>query len=216
MFAKLKEELKQSDTTLVAVSKTRTNTQILELYNQGQRVFGENRIPELIEKHESLPKDIQWHAIGSLQTNKVKYIAQFITLIHSIDSLRLLEKVNSEALKNERIIDVLLQVKIGTEEAKHGFDINQLKRILKDESSFNSYANIRIVGLMGMASFTSNTQQIENEFKSLKSFYDLCRKDYFDPTYFNILSMGMSGDYRTAIDQGSNMVRIGSLLFNSF
>lgn len=216
MFVKLKQELKQSDTTLVAVSKTRTNAQILELYNQGQRVYGENRIPELVEKYETLPKDIQWHAIGSLQTNKVKYIAPFISLIHSIDSVRLLEKVNSEAHKNERIIDVLLQVKIGTEEAKHGFTISQLKSILKEESSFDSYANVRIVGLMGMASFTSNTLQVENEFKSLKSFYDLCRKDYFDPTHFNILSMGMSGDYKTAIDQGSNMVRIGSLLFKSF
>ncbi len=214
MLKEIKEDLYSSQTTLVAVSKTRSQQQILELYDLGQRHFGENRVPELVEKHEALPKDIKWHAIGSLQTNKIKYIAPFISLIHSVDSYRLLDKINREALKNDRTIDVLLQIKIGMEEAKQGFKMDELKKLLKKEKSFEAFANVNIVGLMGMASFTNDKEQITAEFKSLKTYFDLCQKEFFNAKSFNTLSMGMSGDYKIAVSQGSTMVRIGSLLFS--
>jgi len=213
MLKQILDGLKTSKTTLVAVSKTRSNEQILNLYNQGQRHFGENRVPELVDKYESLHKDIIWHAIGSLQTNKIKYIAPFISLIHSVDSYRLLKKINKEAIKNDRTIDVLLQIKIGTEEAKQGFEMDELLQLLEEKQSFTAFANVRITGMMGMASFTDNENQVAEEFKSLKVFYDLCQEKYFDADAFNILSMGMSGDYKMAVSQGATMVRIGSLLF---
>lgn len=214
MLKEIKKDLYSSQTTLVAVSKTRSQQQILELYDLGQRDFGENRVPELVEKYEALPEDIKWHAIGSLQTNKIKYIAPFISLIHSVDSYRLLYKINREALKNDRTIDVLLQIKIGMEEAKQGFKMDELKKLLKKEKSFEAFANVNIVGLMGMASFTNDKEQITAEFKSLKTYFDLCQKEFFNAESFNTLSMGMSGDYKIAVSQGSTMVRIGSLLFS--
>jgi len=214
MLAKIKEELSETNTSLVAVSKTRSNSQILDIYNQGHRLFGENRVPELVEKYESLPQDIQWHAIGTLQTNKVKYIAPFISLIHSVDSVKLLDKINSEAKKNDRVIDVLLQIKIGMEEAKHGFEMAFLEKELTSKNIGDAYANVQIVGLMGMASFVDDESQVSKEFSSLKTFFDTCQSKFFTPETFNTLSMGMSGDYKIAVVEGSTMVRIGSLLFS--
>ena len=191
--------------TLVAVSKTKPNTDILEAYQAGQRIFGENKVQELAQKAGELPKDIAWHMIGHLQTNKVKFIAPFVSLIHVVDSLKLLKEINKRAEQNNRIIDCLLQVHIATETSKFGFGINEVKSRLNQTKEFQ---NIKIVGLMGMATFTDDTQQVSQEFKSLKTVFDSIKnKD------ITTLSMGMSGDYKLAIEQGSTMIRVGSAIF---
>ena len=202
------KELETTNTTLVAVSKTHPPELIMEAYNAGQRIFGENKVQEMTAKYETLPKDIQWHLIGHLQTNKVSDIAPFVTLIHSVDSLKLLQVINKEAEKNNLIIDCLLQVFIATEESKFGLSFDEAIAILKSNEARLS-KNIRITGLMGMATFTDDTTIIRKEFKSLKQFYDSLKNEH----NFSILSMGMSSDYRIAIEEGSNMVRIGSAIF---
>lgn len=198
---------------LVAVSKTKPNEAILEVYNQGQRVFGENKVQELVDKYEALPKDIEWHLIGHLQTNKVKYVAPFVALIHAVDSLKLLQEINKQGLKNNRIISCLFQFHIADEETKFGFDQQQIDILLKSEA-FAELQNIQINGVMGMATFTNNQQQIETEFQSLKQIFDGLKSTFFrDSKSFETISMGMSGDYQLAIKNGSNMVRIGSAIF---
>jgi hypothetical protein len=191
--------------TLVAVSKTKPNTDILAAYTAGQRVFGENKVQELVKKQEELPKDIQWHMIGHLQRNKVKFIAPFVTLIHAVDNLKLLQEIDRRAAQNNRKIDCLLQVHIAKEDTKFGFGNQELKEVLLATSSFK---NISIIGLMGMATFTDNNNQIKEEFKNLKTVFDSIKNDNI-----TTLSMGMSGDYPLAIEQGSTMVRVGSAIF---
>jgi pyridoxal phosphate enzyme (YggS family) len=198
---------------LVAVSKTKPNEAILELYAHGVRIFGENKVQELANKFEELPKDIEWHYIGHLQTNKVKYIAPFVSLIHAVDSFKLLETINKEAAKNKRIIPVLLQLYIAKEETKFGFDIEELKIVLAS-SEFETLENIQVAGLMGMATNTENEEQISREFRFLKTCFDEIKAMFFlQNLVFNELSMGMSGDYQLAIEQGSTIVRVGSSIF---
>jgi pyridoxal phosphate enzyme (YggS family) len=217
LYKEIVEELKQKNVTLVAVSKTKSVEEILELYDLGQRDFGENYVQELKEKYEQLPKDIRWHFIGHLQSNKVKLIAPFVFLIHSVDSLKLLKEINKEAQKNNRVIDCLLQIYIAKEETKFGLNEEELKAIIEAISSADlerePFKNICIKGLMGMASFIEDEEIIRNEFKILKSIFD----KYSSMSTFNfqlsIISMGMSADYQMAMEEGSNMVRIGSLLF---
>jgi pyridoxal phosphate enzyme (YggS family) len=202
--------------TLVAVSKTKPVADLMEAYNAGQRIFGENKIQEMTEKWEEMPKDIQWHMIGHVQTNKVKFMAEYVSLIHGVDSFKLLKEINKQAAKNNRIIEVLLQVFIAEEESKFGLDENELNEILKQvQNDKESYKNIRIVGLMGMATFTDNSTQIEKEFKNLKSIFDKTNSLSIVNYPLSILSMGMSGDYKLAISCGSTMVRIGSSIFGN-
>lgn len=195
--------------TLVAVSKTKPVEDIMEAYNAGQRVFGENKIQDMVEKYEQLPKDIQWHMIGHVQRNKVKYMAPFVSLIHGVDSLKLLKEINKQAKKHNRVIDCLLQMHIAQESTKFGMDEEELFALLTS-SEITSLKNINIVGLMGMATFTSNQEQIEKEFKHLKNVFDKVKQTRNSLT---VLSMGMSGDYKIAIKCGSTMVRIGSSIF---
>jgi len=204
-YQQINEELRLSKITLVAVSKTKPVEDILELYDLGHRDFGENYVQELVEKAERLPKDIRWHFIGHLQSNKVKLITPFIYLIHGVDSLKLLKEIDKQAEKNKRLIDCLLQVHIAEEETKFGFDENELFAL-----EIGQFANLKIKGLMGMASLTENTNKIRIEFKHLKTIY---KKLSTLTPQLSILSMGMSADYKIAIEEGSNMVRIGSLLF---
>jgi hypothetical protein len=199
--------------TLVAVTKTRPVEILQQAYDLGLRDFGENRVQEMIEKQPVLPSDIRWHQIGHLQTNKVKHIAPFVHLIHSVDSLRLLEEINRQALKNERIIDCLLQFYIATEESKFGLNEAELKTIIESEE-YKSMANIRICGLMGMASFSDDLALVRSELAGLKQLFDQLKSGFFsEAPWFKILSMGMSGDYELAIEEGSTMVRIGTALF---
>ena len=204
-YQQIHEELRLLNITLVAVSKTKPIEDILELYNLGHRDFGENYVQELAEKAEKLPTDIRWHFIGHLQTNKVKSIVPFIYLIHGVDSLKLLKEMDKQAEKNKRIIDCLLQVHIAQEETKFGFDETELLN-----SELKQFSNVRIKGLMGMASLTDDINKIRFEFKSLKILFEKLKTQ--NPE-LSILSMGMSADYKIAIEEGSNMVRIGSLLF---
>ena len=197
--------------TLVAVSKTKPLADIQEAYDAGQRVFGENKVQEMAGKYESLPKDIQWHMIGHLQSNKVKYMAHFVDLIHGIDSLKTLKEINKQAKKHNRIISCLLQAKIATEETKFGLSFEQIEEILQSDE-LAQLNNIKITGLMGMASFSSDEKMVSNEFKKLKIFYD--KMNSLDAG-FTILSMGMSGDYELAITHGSNMIRVGSAIFGA-
>lgn len=197
---------------LVAVSKTKPITAIQEAYDTGQRIFGENKIQELVKKHEALHKDIEWHMIGHLQRNKVKYIAPFVTLIHAVDSLKLLEEINKQALKNNRIINCLLQIKIASEESKFGMTKENVNLLLQSEV-FQSFKNIKIVGLMGMATFTSNQEQVKNEFVSLKAIFEDLKNTKTTNCQLNTLSMGMSGDFQLAIEEGSTMIRVGSAIF---
>lgn len=194
--------------TLVAVSKTQPHQAIQTLYDAGQRVFGENKVQELVDKFEALPKDIQWHMIGHLQKNKVKYMASFVHLIHSVDSEDLLKEINKQAAKNNRVISCLMQIHIAQEETKFGMDATEAKELL--ESYSEKYPNVRIVGLMGMATFTEDENQVRKEFQYLKSLFDQFQLQYSE---LKILSMGMSGDYQMAIEEGSTMVRVGSSIF---
>lgn len=210
-FKKIHSELTAQNVTLVAVSKTKPVEDINELYLLGQRDFGENYVQELVDKEACLPKDINWHFIGHLQSNKVKYIAPFVYLIHGVDSLKLLQEINKQAIKNNRIINCLLQVYIAKEESKFGLDENELDLIKQQLPTLN---NIRICGLMGMASFTDNSKIIKTEFQYLQQLHQTIKNWSFPNSDIpNILSMGMSGDYLLAVDCGSTMVRIGSLLF---
>ncbi|PKD20869.1 alanine racemase [Salegentibacter salinarum] len=197
------------DVTLVAISKTKPTEDLLEAYEAGQRHFGENKIQEMTEKWEELPKDIKWHMVGHVQRNKVKYMAPYVSLIHAVDSLKLLKEINKEADKNERSIDCLLQIKIAEEESKYGISTEEAREIL-DSDKFKSLNHIKVKGLMGMATFTDDESQVKKEFEHLKSVFDDFKETYSD---MNILSMGMSGDYKIALDSGSNMVRIGSDIF---
>jgi hypothetical protein len=198
--------------TLVAVSKTKPVQDILEAYNAGQRVFGENKVQEMVEKHDKMPKDIEWHMIGHLQRNKVKYMASFVSLIHGVDNLRLLQEINKQAKKHDRIINCLLQIKIASEESKFGLSATEASQILQSDD-FSALQNIKVVGLMGMATFTDNQNQITQEFKSLKDAFDEFENLKAVNCDLKTLSMGMSGDYQTAIKCGSNMIRVGSSIF---
>ncbi|MCR9154504.1 MAG: YggS family pyridoxal phosphate-dependent enzyme [Bacteroidetes bacterium] len=209
----LKAELPK-DVCLVAVSKTKPVEALEEAYAQGQRIFGENRIQEMQEKAKVLPKDIQWHMIGHVQDNKIKYMADFVSLVHGMDKPKRLKALNKEAAKVNRVIDCLVQVHIAEEESKFGFDYQEAEALFKSEIE-SLYPNIRICGLMGMATFTDDKEQVEREFAGLKSFYDKIKAQLYNADHFNILSMGMSGDFKLAIKQGSNMVRIGSSIFGA-
>ena len=208
---KIKSKLPQN-VTLVAVSKTKPLSDLLEAYDTGQRIFGENKIQEMASKYDEMPKDIEWHMIGHIQRNKVKYMAPFVSLIHGVDSLRLLAEINKQALKNNRIIDCLLQVKIASEESKFGLSENEVLNLL-DSDEIKTFQNIKIIGLMGMATFTNNQEQLQKEFEILKCIFD--NLTHLNSTNYNLktLSMGMSDDYPIAIKNGSTMIRVGSSIF---
>lgn len=213
----IKDDLKHIKSTLpdqvslVAVSKTKPVSDLMEAYDAGQRIFGENKIQEMAEKHEQMPKDIQWHMIGHVQTNKVKYMAEFVSLIHGVDSYKLLKEINKQAKKHDRIIDCLLQIKIAQEDSKFGISPEGASALVKSDA-FSELKHINVVGVMGMATFTDNKEQVESEFKCLKStFEDLKTQD----SGLKIISMGMSGDYQLAIECGSNMIRVGSRIFGT-
>ncbi len=199
---------------LVAVSKTKPLEDLMEAYHAGQRIFGENKIQEMTEKWEQMPKDIQWHMIGHVQTNKVKYMAPYVNLIHGVDSLKLLIEINKQAKKWRRVIPCLLQVYIATEETKFGLAHDELLQLIHSDE-FKALENIKIVGLMGMASFTDNNDKIRSEFQSLKDIFDYVKPYQLNNCHFEHLSMGMSGDYLIAIECGSTIVRIGSSIFGS-
>lgn len=212
-YQTLKQICAQKAVTLVAVSKTKPQQDILELYHIGERVFGENKVQELVEKHEHLPKDIEWHFIGHLQTNKVKYIASFVHLIHAVDSLDLLKEINKRALQNNRVIDCLIQFHIAQEESKFGLSESELVDFFTEAVKFE---HVRITGIMAMATFTENESIIREEFQSLKQIFDSIKSTYFkDISYFKEISMGMSNDFEIAIEKGSTMIRIGSSIFGS-
>ena len=211
----IQAKVKEYGATLVAVSKTKPVSAIDELYAQGQRIFGENRVAEMIEKCDSLHDDIQWHMIGHLQTKKVKHIIPFVSLIHAVDTVKLLDEINKRAAQHERKVDVLLQFHIAEEESKYGLSPKEAKEIL-DDNDFAPFTNVNIVGVMGMATFTDDKDQVRSEFKKLKSIFDQIKSDYFvDDESFKEISMGMSGDYEMALEEGSTMVRIGSLIFGA-
>lgn len=198
---------------LVAVSKTKPNEDILEAYNTGHRIFGENKVQDLTKKHEDLPKDIEWHFIGHPQTNKVKFIAPFISLIHGVDSIKLLKTINKEAVKNDRIIDVLLQFHIALESTKFGLSFQEAEELLSSDE-YKQLKNVRVVGVMGMATYTENQEQIRTEFRELKRIFKTIKKNYFSGfDTFTEISMGMSGDYPIAIEEGSTLIRVGSKIF---
>ncbi|CAA0195378.1 conserved hypothetical protein; putative enzyme with PLP-binding domain [Tenacibaculum maritimum] len=197
------------EVTLVAVSKTKPIADIQEAYNAGQRIFGENKIQEMVVKYDALPKDIQWHMIGHLQKNKVKYMAHFVDLIHGVDSFKTLKEINKQAEKHHRVIKCLLQARIAQEATKFGLSFNDIATLISSDEIL-ALKNIKIVGFMGMATFTEDTTQIKNEFSSLKTLFDQLKLQH---TTLKILSIGMSGDYKIAIENGSNMVRIGSAIF---
>jgi pyridoxal phosphate enzyme (YggS family) len=198
--------------TLVAVSKTKPVSDLMEAYNAGQRIFGENKIQEMADKYEEMPKDIEWHMIGHVQRNKVKYMAEFVNLIHGVDSLKLLNEINKQALKHDRTIHCLLQLKIAEEDSKFGMSSEDAKALLVSEE-FKKLKNVIITGVMGMATFTDDTNQVKQEFKRLKTTFDNLKSSQTENCQLEIISMGMSGDYKLAIDCGSTMVRIGSSIF---
>lgn len=209
----LKNETTAKKVTLIAVSKTKTAADIQEAYDAGQLLFGENTVQEMVEKYEQLPKDIEWHQIGHLQSNKVKYIAPFVSMIQSVDSLKLLQEINKQAEKNKRIIDCLLQIYIADEETKFGLGFDEAIELLRSEE-FTVLKNIRIRGLMGIATNTDKEKQLKDEFQELKMFFDGIKQSFFrKEDSFNVVSMGMSADYELAIEQGSNMIRVGSTIF---
>ncbi len=197
---------------LVAVSKTHTVDEIMQVYNAGIRDFGENKVQEMLAKQPLLPPDINWHLIGHLQTNKVKFVAPFVSLIQSADSLKLLQEINAQALKNNRVIDCLLQIYIAAEDTKYGLDFKEAEALIAS-GSISRLTNVRITGLMGMATFTDDTAQIQKEFRSLNAFFNRLKNNYFTDQEFSVLSMGMTSDYKIAIEEGSTMVRIGTALF---
>ncbi|MEJ6792464.1 MAG: YggS family pyridoxal phosphate-dependent enzyme [Lacinutrix sp.] len=200
--------------TLVAVSKTKPISDLMKAYNVGQRIFGENKIQEMAEKHEEMPKDIEWHMIGHVQSNKVKYMAEFVSLIHGVESFKLLKEINKQALKHNRIIDCLLQIKIAEEDSKFGMSSKEAQDILQSQD-FSELKNIKIIGAMGMASYTDNTNQIEKEFKLLETTFKDLKVIEKENCKLETISMGMSGDYQLAIACGSTMVRVGSSIFGS-
>ena len=201
--------------TLVAVSKTKPISDLQEAYDAGQRSFGENYPQEMRDKHEALPADIQWHFIGHLQTNKIKYIITYVTLIHSIDTANLLEAVNKEAKKHNRVVDCLLQFHIALEQTKFGLDLDEARQLL-DSEAFKEMQNVRICGVMGMGTFTDDMEEVRKEFKHLKSIFDTLKKDYFaDQPQFKEISMGMSEDYPIAIEEGATLIRVGSKIFGA-
>ena len=209
------QKLAEKNARLVAVSKTHPPERIMPLYLKGQRIFGENRVQELQQKYETLPKDIEWHLIGHLQTNKVKFIAPYIALIHSVDSPELLREINKQAAKNNRVIDCLLQFHIASEESKFGLGEQEAADMLSDPA-FGEMKNIRICGVMGMATFTDDQTLIRSEFRHLKSIFDALKTRFFENVpWFCEISMGMSGDWEIALEEGSTLVRIGSLLFGN-
>ncbi|MCH3885147.1 YggS family pyridoxal phosphate-dependent enzyme [Tenacibaculum aquimarinum] len=205
------KQLLPESVTLVAVSKTKPIADIQEAYNAGQRIFGENKIQEMVTKFDALPKDIEWHMIGHLQRNKVKYMAHFVDLIHGVDSFKTLKEIDKQAKKHNRVINCLLQARIAKEDTKFGLSFSEIEQILTSED-FSALKNINVVGLMGMATFTDNQQQLQNEFLSLKNFFEELNTQNLE---LKTLSMGMSGDYKLAIENGSTMVRIGSSIFGS-
>lgn len=209
-LVQLKASIKKG-VTLVAVSKTKPILDLQEAYNAGQRVFGENKIQEMTTKWEALPKDIEWHMIGHVQRNKVKYMASYVSLIHGVDSLKLLKEIDKQAKKHQRVINCLLQIHIAEEETKFGLDASELTNLVQTDE-FKELDHVQVVGVMGMATFTKNSSQIRKEFKALKSIFDSLQKLLPQVTF---ISMGMSGDYKIAIEEGSNMVRIGSSIFGS-
>lgn len=212
-YQNIKQICAKSDVTLVAVSKTKPKEDIQKLYDLDERVFGENKVQELVEKYEFLPKDIEWHFIGHLQKNKVKYIAPFVELIHAVDSIELLKEIDKRAAQNNRIINCLVQFHIAKEETKFGLDENEIKDFFEEALHFK---NVKITGVMGMATFTENETLIRKEFKLLKEIFNEVQEKYFaDKTYFKEISMGMSGDFEIAIQEGSTMIRIGSSIFGS-
>lgn len=213
-FERIKKDLESSNATLVAVSKTKPVSDIQDLYNLGQRDFGENYVQELTEKQPLLPADIRWHFIGHLQTNKVKYIAPFVYLIHGVDSEKLLREIEKQGARLGRKIKVLLQVHIASEETKFGFDASEINQLLQPEV-LSKFSHVELAGFMGMASFTVNQEQVEQEFALLKTLFDTYSHMDLPQNKISILSMGMSNDYMLALKQGSNMVRIGSLLFGA-
>lgn len=212
-YKQLTSEVNTYHARLIAVSKTKPAADILQLYNKGQLIFGENKVQELAAKYEELPKDIQWHMIGHLQTNKVKYIAPFVSLIHSVDSLKLLEEINKQAAKNNRVINCLLQIYIANEDTKFGLSAAEATELLAS-AEFAALQNVRICGLMGMATNTGNREQIAAEFASLKTLFNVFKQKFFsNNAAFTELSMGMSSDYTIALANGATLIRVGSMLF---
>lgn len=211
---KFQIELKGTKAKLIAVSKTKPNETILEAYNIGWKRFGENKVQELVSKHDALPKDIEWHLIGTLQSNKVKYIAPFVYLIHAVDKEKLLKEINKRAEQNDRIINCLLQIHIADEDTKFGFTYEEAENLL--QNNIEQYKNVKILGLMGMATNTDNHTQVRQEFKALKTFFDKIKSELNTENIdFQELSMGMSGDYKIAIEEGSTMIRVGSAIFGA-
>ena len=209
----IKKEIDSVSVRLIAVSKTKPTTDILEAYDAGQRIFGENQVQELVEKYNSLPKDIEWHLVGHLQTNKVKFIAPFISLIHGVDSFKLLKEINKEAIKKNRTIDCLLQIYIADEDTKYGLGFDEAIELLSSDE-YTQLKNIHIVGVMGIATNTDNQSQLKEEFYELKTFFNGLKESFFkNDAEFKEISMGMSADYKLAIKEGSTMVRIGSDIF---
>jgi pyridoxal phosphate enzyme (YggS family) len=208
----LKQQI-PSSVSIVAVSKTKSVNEILEAYNTGHKIFGENRVQELVAKKDNLPPDIEWHYIGHLQSNKVKYIVPFISMIESVDSFRLLKIINSESLKSDRVTECLLQFYIAREETKSGFSMDEVREMVRSEE-FKQLQNVKICGVMGMATFTSDETQIRNEFRQLYCHFSELKTSYFSgSTAFKEISMGMSGDFRIAVEEGSTIIRIGSIIF---
>lgn len=202
-----------SEVKIVAVSKFHSTDEIMEAYEAGQRIFGESRVQELVQKNEELPKDIEWHFVGGLQRNKVKQIAPFISLIHSVDSERLMREVNKQAAANNRTISCLLQIHVAEEDTKSGFTPDECLQFLS-EGVFKEYTHVKLVGMMGMATFTDDKDKVRNEFQQLKQLFDKVKSQYFaNDSDFKEISMGMTGDYPTAIEEGSTMIRVGTLIF---
>lgn len=213
---KINTALAETSARLIAVTKTKPLADLQAAYDGNCKVFGENKVQEMVEKWEVLPKDIQWHLIGHLQSNKVKYMASFVAMIHSVDSLKLLQEIDKQALKNNRILDCLLQIYIAEEETKFGLSEDEAREIL-DSKEFKAMKNVRIVGLMGMATFTENQEQIRLEFRKLKIFFEMLKTQYTSTENLQLreVSMGMSGDYLIAAEEGSTLVRVGSAIFGS-
>lgn len=211
LYKKITGELRSKNVQLIAVSKTKPVADLKELYDLGQRDFGENYVQELVDKQPQLPNDIRWHFIGHLQSNKVKYIIPFVHLIHGADSFKLLKEINKQAVRHQREVDCLLQVHIAEEETKYGFDDNELEALMN--ANLSELANVRVCGLMGMASFSNDMEKVRGEYRKLKTLFDKYAQLKTENCKLQILSMGMSGDYKIAIEEGSTMVRIGSLIF---